>query len=364
MPFSSQDIIDAGKVGLDFYMAAKPVDQVALERPLLKALQGKKKTAPGAKQYIVEQLRKSYQSNFQWFNGSSIVTYNRRQTIEQANYAWRSCHDGFALDEDRLAQNGIIVVDESNDVNSGSTTNVSDMGRNASQAEKIQLTNLIEEQAESLRLGFQEQFSYQLHVDGTQSPDAITGLDGLISLTPTSGTVGGIDRSAVANAYWRNNVSTGLTTTTSTGTILNQMEVMWRQCMRNGGRPDLIIAGSQFIDGYRNFTLLTFGRMDFGPSNTKRVEGGTSILMFQGVEVKWSPEFQQLDSTFAPATVWERRCYFLNTDYLKLRPLQGHDMISRKPPRAYDRYEYYWGITWRGAMTLTRSNSCAVLALA
>ena len=352
MPFSAQDILDAGKIGLDFYMAANPVDQIALERPLLKALQGKKKTAPGAKQFIVEQLRARYSSNFQWFNGSSIVTYNRRQTVEQANYAWRSCHDGFALDEDRLAQNGIIVTDEQESTKS------------ASMAEKIQLTNLIEEQAEVLKLGFQEQFSYQLHVDGTQSPDAIAGLDALVSLTPTVGTVGGIDRSLAANAYFRNNVATGLTSTTSTGTILNGMEVGYRQAMRNGGRPDLIIAGSTYIDGYRNFVLNTFGRMDFGPSNTKRIEGGTSVLTFQGTEVQWSPEFQELDSRFGPAIPWEKRCYFLNSNYLMLRPLQGHDMISRKPPRAYDRYEYYWGLTWRGAMTLTRANAQTVLSLA
>ncbi len=350
MPFSAQDIQDAGKIGLDFYLAEKPVDQIALERPILKALQGKKKSAPGAKQFVVEQLRARYSSNFQWFNGSSIVTYNRRQTVEQANYAWRSCHDGFALDEDRLAQNGIIVTDDR-----GPTK--------ASDSEKIMLTNLIEEQAEVLRLGFQEQFSYQLHLDGTQSTDAVAGLDSLVSLAPTSGTVGGIDRSAAANAYWRNNVATGLTTTTSTGTILNQMEVMFRQCARNGGRPDLIVAGSTFIDGYRNFVLNTFGRMDFGPSNTKRVEGGTSVLTFQGVEVQWSPEFQELDSRYAPATVWEKRCYFLNTQTITLRPLQGHDMISRKPPRAYDRYEYYWGLTWRGALTMNRANANAVLAL-
>ena len=350
MPFSAQDIQDAGKIGLDFYLADKPVDQIALERPLLKALQGKKKSAPGAKQYVVEQLRARYSSNFQWFNGSSIVTYNRRQTVEQANFAWRSCHDGFALDEDRLAQNGIIVTDDR-----GQTK--------ASDSERVMLTNLIEEQAEVLRLGFQEQFSYQLHLDGTQSTDAIAGLDSLVSLAPTSGTVGGIDRSASANAYWRNNVSTGLTTTTSTGTILNQMEVQFRQCSRNGGRPDLIVAGSTFIDGYRQFVLNTFGRMDFGPSNTKRVEGGTSVLTFQGVEVQWSPEFQELDSRYAPATLWEKRCYFLNTQTITLRPLQGHDMISRKPPRAYDRYEYYWGITWRGALTMNRSNANAVLAL-
>jgi hypothetical protein len=28
-------------------------------------------------------------------------------------------------------------------------------------------------------------------------------------------------------------------------------------------------------------------------------------------------------------------------------------MVNRKPPRAYDRYEYYWAITWRGALTMT-----------
>ncbi|SHN40058.1 phage major capsid protein [Rhizobacter sp. OV335] len=350
MPFSAQDLIDAGKIGLDYFLANDPVDQIALERPLLKALQAKKKTAPGAKQFVVEQLRKTYQSNFQWYNGSSIVTYNRRQTIEQAQYAWRSCHDGFALDEDRLAQNGITITDSSGP-------------SNATDAEKIQFTSLIEEQAAALKLGFQEQFSYQLHLDGTQSTDAIGGLDSLVSLAPTSGVVGGIDRASSSNAYWRNNFSTGLTTTTSTGTILNQMEVNFRQCSRNGGRPDLIIAGSQFIDGYRNFVLNTFGRMDFGPSNTKVVEGGTSVLRFQGVDVQWSPEFQELDARFAPATLWEKRCYFLNTNTIRLRPLAGHDMISRKPPRAYDRYEYYWAMTWKGALTMNRSNANSVLAL-
>jgi hypothetical protein len=351
VPFTAQEISEAGKIGLDFYLAEKPVDQVGVQRPLMKALRDKKKEAPGAKQYIVEQLRARYSSNFQWFNGASVVTYNRRFVNEQATFAWRSCHDGLALDEDRLAQNGIIVTDDAS------------KARTASQAEKIQLTNLLEEQSEVLRLGFQEQFSWALHLDGTQSSDAIAGLDSLISLTPTTGTVGGIDRSVAANAYWRNNVSTGLTTTTSTGTILNQMEVMFRACARTGGRPDLMIAGSTFVDGYRNFVLNTFGRMDFGPSNTKRVEGGTEVLTFQGVDVQWSPEFADLDARYAPATLWEKRMYMLNTDSIRLRPLQGHDMISRRPPTAYDKYEYYWAVTWRGALTINRANANAVLAL-
>lgn len=351
MPFTAQEIIDAGKIGLDFYLAEKPVDQIKLERPLLKALQAKKKKAPGAKQYIVEQLRKSYGSNFQWYNGSAVVTYNRRVTNEQASYAWRSCHDGLALDEDRLAQNGITITDTSGP-------------SSATDAERIQLTNLFEEQSEVLKLGFQEQFSYQLHLDGTQSTDAIAGLDSLVSLAPTSGVVGGIDRGVAANAYWRNNVATGLTTTTTTGTILNQMEIGYRNCMRNGGRPDLIIAGSTYIDGYRNFLTNTYGRMDYGPGGFKRVEGGTQVMTFQGIDMQWSPEFQELDARYAPSPLWEKRCYMLNTDTITLRPLQGHDMITRKPPRAYDRYEYYWGLTWKGALTMNRSNANAVFSLA
>jgi hypothetical protein len=351
MPFTSQEIADAGKIGLDFYLRNNPVDQIAVERPLLKALQGKKKSAPGAKQYIVVQLRYRYQSNFQWFNGSQVVTYNKRQSIEQANYAWRSAHDGFALDEDRLAQNGIKITE---DTYPGTSQ--------ASDAEKLQLTNLIEEQSEILRLGFEEKFSQALHLDGTQSSDALTGLDALISLTPTTGTVGGINRAT--STWWRNNASTGLTTTTTTGTILDQMEVIWRACVRNGGKPDLIVAGEDYIDGFRNFLVKTYGRMDYGPTGFKSVAGGTEMLSFHGVEMVWSPEFSDLDDLYAPATTWKKRCYFLNTKRVMLRPLDGHDMISRKPPRAYDKYEYYWGLTWRGAITMDRSNSCAVLALA
>jgi hypothetical protein len=158
-------------------------------------------------------------------------------------------------------------------------------------------------------------------------------------------------------------VATGLTTTTTTGTILNSMETTWRSCIRNGGKPDMILAGSSYIDGYRQFVMNTFGRMDFGPSNQKEIEGGTKSMTFHGVEMQWSPEFADLDARYAPATLWEKRCYFLNLQTIRLRPLAGHNMVTRKPPRAYDRYEYYFALTWRGAMTMNRSNANAALAL-
>jgi hypothetical protein len=257
-----------------------------------------------------------------------------------------------SLDEDRMIQNGITVSD-------------SGPGGNSSDAEMLQLTSLLEESMEVLRLGFEEQFSYQTHLDGSVGgTDSVMGLDGLVSLTPTSGTVGAIDRSVPANAYWRNNVSTGLTTTTTTGTIITGMETTWRACSRNGGKPNKIICGSTFIDGYRDFNLTTYGNVYHGASGERIVEGGTKTITFHGVEMEWSPEFADLDALYAPGTPWEKRCYFLNTKHMKLRPMQGQDMVSRKPPRPYDRYEWYWAITWRGGITMNRSNAQAALTVA
>lgn len=347
MPFTTQEITDAGKIGLDYYLKNSPIDQIAVERPLAKYLASKKVSAPGAKQYIVEQLRVRYQSNFQWFNGSQVVTYNRRQSVEQANYAWRSAHDGFSLDEDRLIQNGISVSDDG-------------AGGNASDAERVQLTNLLKEQSEILKLGFQEKFSHAQHLDGTQSSDAITGLDALVSLTPTSGTVGGIDRASAS--YWRNYAQTGVTSTTTTGNILDYMEIAWRACVRNGGKPDFIEAGSTFIDGFRNFMMKTFGRLDYEGVSERTIEGGTKALTFHGVTIQWNPEFDDLDTLYGPTPTWAKRCYMLNGAHIKLRPIEGQDMITRKPPRAYDKYEFYWGLTWRGALTMNRSNAHAVVS--
>jgi hypothetical protein len=351
MPFTSGEISDAGKIGLDFYLRNNPIDQIAVERPFYKALNARKTTAPGAKQYIVEQLRVRYSSNFQWFNGSQVVTYNRRQSVEQANFAWRSAHDGFALDEDRMIQNGISIDD-------------SGPGGSASKAEMIQLTNLLKEQNEILKLGFQEKFSHALNLDGTQSSDALTGRDALISLTPTTGTVGGINRATASNAYWRNYAQTGLTTTTTTGTILDFMEVAWRACVRNGGRPNKIDVGDDFLDGFRNFMFKSFGQVNFEGVSERSIEGGTKELTFHGVPLEWNPEFDDLDTLYAPAIPWSKRCYMQNLSHIKLRPIEGQDMLTRKPPRAYDKYEYYWGLTWRGAVTMNRSNAQAVVSIA
>jgi hypothetical protein len=351
VPATAAEIADAGKTSLDWYLANNPIDQIAVERPLFRALNARKTSAPGGKQYIVEQLRVRYGSNFQWFSGHQVVTYNRRQPIEQAQFPWRSAHDGFAIDEDTLIRNGVQVDEDG-------------PGGNMSRAEAVQLTNIYREHSMALRAGFVEKFSQALLLDGTQSTDAITGIDALVSLTPTTGVVGGINRATASNAFWRNYAQTGLTTATDTGTIIDYMELAWRAVTRNGGRPTHIFAGDDFIDGFRKFMLTSFGMLTWSGASERRIEGGTSALTFHGIEIEWLPEFDDMDTLYAPAVPWSKRCYILNLNHMRLRPVEGQDMVTRKPPRSYDKYEWYMGLVWRGALTMNRANAQAVLSIA
>jgi hypothetical protein len=345
MPFTTSELSDAQKTSLDYFLRNKPVDQINVERPLLKALQAKQKEFPGGKQYVTEQLRKANQSNFQWINGAQEVTYNRRQSIEQSQFAWRTAHDGYAIDEDRLAQNGITMIDDK-------------QGGKATRAELVQLNDLLVEQNEILALGFDEKFSAALHLDGTSSSDAITGLDALVSLTPSSGTVGGIDASSSSNTWWRNSAATSL----SSSTLLANMEGVWRSCTKNGGMPDFIEAGSAFIDAYIAAMVAAGQQIQYAGGQARKLDGGVSGVYFKGVEIIWNPEFED-NFGESPSTSWSKRCYFLNTRHLTLRPMAGQDRITRKPPRAYNKYEYYCAITWRGALTTNRRNAHGVLAL-
>jgi hypothetical protein len=87
-------------------------------------------------------------------------------------------------------------------------------------------------------------------------------------------------------------------------------------------------------------------------------------LYFKGVEIMWDPVMSVLDALDAPAVPWEKRCYFLNSRYLTLRPIKGHWMVPRRPPRVYDRYVHYWAVTSKAALTTGKRSSHAVISVA
>lgn len=349
MPISNSDLQELAKVSLDDYLRNIPVDQIATERPLLKKLMAGRKQFLGAKQNVVENIRKSYGSNFGWAYGEDAVTFNKRNTTEQAAFPWRRAVDGLYLDYDRLFGNGIKVREG---------------GRGEfklEQNEKVQLVNLLDEQMESLKEGFMGKLDLELHRDGTQDVDAITGLDELVSLSPATGVVGGLDGATAL--YWRNYAETGIVSTTA-GLLAQRMELAWRKCIKNGGSPDFILAGGKFIDAYRTYSVTVTNNAESG--SVKRIDAGVGTgvntgLYFKGVEIIWDPQFEELDALETPVVEWEKRCYFLNTKHVKYR---DDDMDIVTPIRPHDVLAMYAMVNLRAALSVNRRNAQAVLSIA
>ncbi len=233
----------------------------------------------------------------------------------------------------------------------------------------LQLTNLFEENIETLRLGFEESLDYDIHLDGTQDAKSIAGLDLLVSLDPTTGTVGGIDRAT--SSWWRNNRASSV----ASANLVNEMETMWRDCTLNGGRPDFIIAGATFIDAFRDAAKDEIARYAIVKTSGGNAQLDPSIeaaatstgLHFQGVPIVWDPTFEMLDGASAGSYLtapYSNRCYMLNTKHITMRPAAGHDMIARKPERVHTNYIWYWGLTYKGALTMNRANCHGLIDVA
>jgi hypothetical protein len=350
MPFTQEQITNAQNYSLDFYLKNRPaVDQINVAHPLYKRLESKKKSWTGGLQNVVEQLRNTNDSNFQSYFGKQEVNFNSKRTITQAKYSWGNVFDGYALDEDELRQNGIKI-------------NPNGSAPAASDNEVIQLTNLMQENSETLVKGFEEGLDLALHRSNSSDANLPPGLDHLIQLNPAaSSVVGSINQST--STWWRNYAKTDI----QKSDLINEMEIAWRETTRFGGQtPDFLLVGSDFLDAYRQEAGLTINRNIFNGGNTN---GGVSLdaavtnTYFKGVELVWDPVMDILDQLDNPAVPWAKRCYFINTRHLSLRPIEGSWMVKRNPPMVYNRFVVYFGLTSTYAMTTNKRRAHAVLSL-
>ena len=391
MTLTATDVTSLGYVSLANFLKNKPIDQVAQQRPLLKALMAKKKPYGGgsggaAGKTIVEQVRTTYGSNeFKWFGDVGLATgdtvaYAVKDTTRQVYFPWNSAHDGFKFSEDYLLGNGILIGDSQNPRNSGD-------------ASLVQLTNVFNEAMETLRLGFEEMLDLSLHLDGQYNPGstamtpnaAINGLDYIVNMNPSALGIAGI---AFGETWWHNHFDYGLGLDISgavpaakgypNATLVNAMQDMWRSCQKNGGSPNFLLAGTDFIKGYELASATAMSRYavqpgsmsapwNFDPSLEIKDMGTFTGLFFNGVPIIWDPTFDQCTvkdggSSMNKIVPWTNRCYMLNMNHLFLRPIEGNDMIARKPPREHTSYNYYWGMTWRGALTANRRNCHGVIS--
>lgn len=347
MPFTVAQLAAGANYSLQTFAKTEPVDQINIQRVTLEWLIKNKEATHFGNGSYREPIYVANNSNYQNYFGADQVTHNERDPARFTDFTYFNHHDGFWFDEDRLLAAGIQLSEDGSEA-PGAT-------------EKEVLVDLLKQSYRGLKNGIQENLAFELLRTGSQSTKAVPGLASIVSVTPTTGTVGGIN--AATFSYWRNNSNLLFTA----ANVVVEMQKSWDDCRRFGGMtPDFIVCGQAFINNYRTQAGVTINRRIEGGGNLK---GGVSLdpsvgdLYFQGVQLVWDPTFEALDTLLA-TTTQTKTAYFLNSRAIKFRPVKGEWMRNRKPDSLPDRYVTYFGQTSKYGLTSNKRNALAVLSIA
>ena len=295
----------------------KLADNVSKNNALLSRLsaKGKIRTIDGGSK-ILEELEYG-EGDMVWYGGYDTINYTPKQLFTSAEYALKLCAVPVAISgEDKLKNSG-----------------------------KEQMINLFEKRIENAEKTMKNKLSAALYGDGTgSSGKEIGGLRLLVADAPETGVVGGIDRAA--NEFWRNQSVAAAVTSEN---ILAKMDEIYLKCCRGTDKPDLIVADNVMYSAYEQ-ALQPNQRF----TDPKMAEAGFTSLKFKGADVV----FDGGQGGACPA----KHMYFLNTDYIYLRPHKDRNMTVIGGDRmAINQDALYRIIGWAGNLTMSNAALQGVL---
>ena len=159
----------------------------------------------------------------------------------------------------------------------------------------------------------------------------LTGLALAVPDAPTSGTYGGISRSAFS--FWQSQYYRGVTdggAAVSATNIQNYMTTLSLRCVRGNDKPDLFVADSTYYGFYVN-SLQAIQRVNndtgsgeagAGFASLKFYGGGISADVVLGGGISGAVSSTVTSSGATAAHMW-----MLNTDYLFFRPHRDRNFV-------------------------------------
>lgn len=348
MPFTIGQLENIANASLDFYVKGQPLSQQLQEKPLLAAMKAAQKTFPGGKGEIKGNVKADYTTSFSGYSHDDTVTYANPANIKQFSYDWKELHAGISLTMTELKHDGISVVDS---LNGEGTTN-------HSQRELVAISNILQDKLEDMDEGMAQSMNEIMWEDGTASAKLFAGLSHFIADDPTTGVVGGIDRAA--NPWWRNRAAVGsgkITHSTTNQTLTKFLRAENRQLRRYGGKPNLVLAGSGFIEKLEAEIAEKGTYTQTGFQNAGATEIGMADITMRGVgKIQYDPTLDDLDR--------ENFAYFIDTKHIYPYVMDGEDMKKHSPARPPEKYVLYRGVTWTGTMIARKLNAHLVVEAA
>jgi hypothetical protein len=231
---------------------------------------------------LLENLEYGDNASFKWFSGYETLDVTPSDVVTSAEFAWKQCNANVIFSGKEVA------------INKGESKRFDLIDTKTRNAENTIRNNL----------------GAAMYYSNTESDGkAPGGLQHIVADAPATGTVGGIDRSVTANAWWRNQVldfsvdTPGASGTASATNMLAAARKLYMRCQRNSDVTDLVIFGETYYD-YFEGALQQYQQF----TNTTTADGGFQVLRWKGAKVLYDPNCSTT------------RGYFLQTKYLKLRP--------------------------------------------
>jgi hypothetical protein len=267
----------------------KLADNVSKNNALLARLsaKGKRKPVNGGRT-IVQEIEYAENGTYKRYSGYEALNISPSDVFTSAEYNYAQAAVAISI-------SGLEMIQ-----NSGEAAIIDLLASRIGNAERTLRNNI----------------ALDIYSDGTADGGRqIGGLQLLVSSTPTTGTVGGIDRSTSVGTFFRNKAFSAVTNggaATTSANIQSYMNRLYVQLVRQADKPDLIVADNNYWRLYLE-SLQAIQRV----TSTDEAMAGFNSLKYMDADVV-------LDGGVGGGA-GANTMYFLNTDFLYFRPAAGRN---------------------------------------
>jgi hypothetical protein len=332
------------------YVRSGALAQTTQDKPLLRILTEKGKTFTGGLSSISLPVQGAFMSDtagfFQGYSEDDALVFTQGQNVIRAEYNWYEHHAGLEISWTELKKDGITVADSG------------DPQEHPDAASVRITTGVLKSRIEDFGESWARSKNYTLWKDGSQDPKAVPGLKALLPDNYNTGTTGGLSRATYP--WWRHRCFVGankVAADPANQTLTKHLRADLRQLRRWGGKPDILLAGSGFIEKLESEVFEKGIYTQEGFANEGKTDIGMAKIKMKGLgSFEYDPTLDDIGES--------NRCYIIDSRRIQLRPMKNEENKVLHPERPYNVAVYLQSMTTTLALVANQLNCHEVIETA
>lgn len=209
----------------DAYISGKPEDTIHDDYGQIRRMEKNKKSFTGGGDNILGAIEYKLNSTVAWISDTETLDTTRVDIFDQYTYVWRQLGETVVMSSFEEA------------INRGDSKKF----------------DLLAGKLENARMSMREKINSSIFT--AQAGKAMLGLPDLVSSTPTTGTVGGINRANFS--IWRNQQTSGAQSVSAYDNLRASMRTIHVACSKGQGimEPDYFVGTSTDVNGYESLLI-------------------------------------------------------------------------------------------------------------